>query len=143
VRLKVWIDRIKADCPAFAGRVGGMAAFIAAAADGARVAVPAAFVMRLQEVVEGSALTGGGTQQPAEETFGVMVCVAVSDREGVGADDAMEDIKLALLAALKGWEIDPAAGLVEYRGYETVDLTPARLWRRFDFSVLSGDAGTV
>ena len=143
MKLKVWIDRIKAQCPAFGGRVGGMAQLVINSAEGSRVGVPAAYVLRLQETVEGSLVTGPGVEQPAEETFGVLVCVDVADREGVSADDRMEDIKLQLLAALKGWEIDQAAGLVEYRGYETADLTPARLWRRFDFSVLSGDAGSV
>jgi hypothetical protein len=143
VKLKVWIDRIKDTCPIFAGRVGGMAQFVTAAVDGNRVPVPAAFVLRLLETVEGSILTGALVQQPAEETFGVLVCVDVADREGVSADDAMEDCKTALLTALKGWDLSAEAGLVEYRGYETIDMTPARLWRRFDFAILSGDAGTV
>jgi hypothetical protein len=143
VKLKTIIDRVKAECPGLSGRVGGTADFIAATAPRATFPVPHAFVLRLAETVEGSVLTGGLTQQPGEEAFGIVVCVGVADREGVSADDTMEDLKAELLVALKGWDADPDAGLMEYRGYETIELTPATLWRRFDFSILSGDAGSV
>jgi hypothetical protein len=78
--------------------------------------------------------------QPNEEFFGIVVCVSsAADRRGAAADDELDDIRTELLAALKGWEPDADRAPLEYRGFETLELNRARMWRRFDFSSLLGD----
>jgi len=139
VKLRILIDHIKAECPAFAGRVAGAAEFAAAAAEADRLAVPHAFVIRLVEDVEPS-ITAGAVEQPSEEWFGIVVCVSnTADARGQGGDDTLDDVRAELRAALKGWQPDADHAPMEYRGFETLDLTRARLWRRFDFSTLTSE----
>lgn len=119
-----------------ATRVGGVAE-LEAAQDNRELAVPHAFVYRLEDLPEESDEIGAGSQAMTE-TFGVLVAVTnTADGRGAAADDAMDDIRDALLAALKGWSPEGAHQELEYRGFETVELNRARLWRRFDFSTLT------
>ncbi|HYE49587.1 MAG TPA: hypothetical protein VEB20_08350 [Azospirillaceae bacterium] len=143
MKLSVLIARLREECPSFVNRVGGVGDLAAALEQGGAVATPHAFVVRLAEDIQPSVTAGSGAgavTQPSEEFFGVVVCVANgADGRGLEADDTLDDLRSELLAALKGWAPDAAHGPLEYRGFETLDMTRARLWRRFDFSSLLGD----
>lgn len=130
------IVRLRAQVGAFSTRVGG-AAELAVAEDNKELAVPHAFVYRLADQAEESQEVGSRTQAMVE-TFGVLVCVSnTADLRGAGADDTLDDIRDALISALKGWSPEGAHQEFDYAGFETVDLTRARVWRRFDFATLT------
>jgi hypothetical protein len=130
------IVRVRAEVAAFSNRVGGVAE-LEAAIDNKELAVPHAFVYRLEDLPEESDEIGAGTQA-MNETFGVLVAVAnTGDARGAAADDQLDDLRDALIAALKGWSPEGAHQELDYRGFETVEVTRARVWRRFDFATLT------
>ena len=136
MKLTAIIVRLRAQVAAFSSRVGGSAE-LAAAEDNKELAVPHAFVYRLADAPEESQEVGARTQAMTE-SFGVLVCVSnTADLRGAGADDTLDDIRDALLTALKGWSPEGAHQEFDYAGFETVELTRARVWRRFDFTSLT------
>lgn len=136
MKLSPIIVRLRSQVAALSNRVGGVAE-LEAAQRNEELAVPHAFVYRLDDLAEEGDEVGMGTQAMSE-AFGVLVVVsAAADDRGAAADDAMDDLRDALLAALKGWSPDGAHQEFEYRGFETIELSRARLWRRFDFVTLT------
>lgn len=131
------IVRLRAQVAAFSDRVGGATELAVAAEDSKELAVPHAFVYRLNDAPETSDEIGAGTQA-MDESFGVLVAVSnTGDVRGAGADDALDTLRDAILDALKGWSPDGDHQEFEYRGFETVELNRARVWRRFDFVTLT------
>lgn len=136
MRMKIIIDRLKAQCPTLGGRVSGMSDFLMAADREEALGTTHAFVIRLtSEVLPNDQV--GGVSQVFTERFGVFVCVnAAADRRGYDADDQFDDIRTELRAALVNWSPDGTRSPFEDDGFENVTATRARAWRRFDFATL-------
>lgn len=136
MKLKVLIDRIKAECPSFSSRVSGFSEFLMLEGREDALATPCAYVVRLiSEVLPNE--TVGAVVQTKTERFGVFVCVdARADAVGYDADDTLDDLRTELHAALVGWSPAADRGPLEEDGFENVTATRARVWRRFDFSTL-------
>lgn len=136
MKLKVIIDKLKADAPSLGGRVSGFSDFIAVAEREDSLAAPHAFVVRLNADVEPSS-TAGIVAQTIEERFGVLVCVdASADTRGLDADDRLDDLRSEIKAALVGWSPSPERSPFEDGGFETIAVNRARAWRRFEFTTL-------
>lgn len=136
MKLKVLIDRVKANCPSFGSRVSGFSDFLMIEGREEALATPCAFVVRLLVDVEPNE-TVMSVVQTKRERFGVFVCVdAAADPLGYDADDRLDDLRTELLAALVGWSPDATRAPFEDEGFENVIATRARAWRRFDLSTL-------
>lgn len=136
MKLKVIIDRIKAECPSFGGRVSGFSEFLMLEGREDATAAPCAYVVRLiSEVLPNETI--GSVVQTKTERYGVFVCVdARGDAVGYDADDKLDDLRAELHAALISWQPSPERGPLEDDGFENVTASRARVWRRFDFSTL-------
>ena len=132
------IARIRAQCATFSSRVAGAAELAAATEAGDNIAVPHAWVVYAGETAE-PAQTAGQVFQAVELGFAVVVAIDNSaDRRGAAATDSAFTIRESLLTALLGWEPVADVGLagVEYRGSEFLEMTRARLWHQFNFTVI-------
>lgn len=139
MKLAPLIARIKTEAAILSGRVGGLGELAAAVEASTDFALPHAFVVRLEEAVQPSTTTSP-PQQPIEEKFGVVVCVSnEDDPRGQSADDQLDDVRAELLAALKGWAPADDRSPMEYRGFANLEMSRACMWRRFNFSSLTGD----
>jgi hypothetical protein len=126
------IDRLKAQVAAFGARVAGTATLEGAAETD--LAVPHAFVVPQGDQTEPDEMAGGATVQIIRELFGVIVAVAnVSDERGQTAGDQIDDLRVALVAALEGFRPDPRYAPLEYYGSSYIESDRARLWWQFDF----------
>jgi len=136
------IERVRDQVAAFAGRVAGAAEF-AQAAEQEQFPVPHAFVLNAEEEVlvadaqsGARSLTAGQVSQVVWEVFAIVVAVDnTADLRGQAAGDQLDDLKLALHAALIGWspDADLYSGL-EYRGGSHLLATRARLWHEFRYA---------
>lgn len=134
------IARIKATMAArFGTRVGGTAEFVGARDSQDTMAVPHAFVMTLPDEPT-EPLTVSNNTQAIDDRLCVIVAVSnTADPRGQNADDQLDDIRTELLDALMNWEPgDPLfhSALI-YDGFENIELTRARLWRRFNFRTIT------
>jgi hypothetical protein len=128
----VIVARLKAECPAFAGRVGNAADF-EAAVENDNLTVPYAFVHLVRDTATETGLLGVVSQELVE-VFGVTVAVdnTVGIAGGVGSEQ-LDDIREELRAAMLGWVPDPYYRAFEYVSGEATGMTRARLWHRFEF----------
>lgn len=137
------IERLRDEVAAFSSRVAGAAELAAATELADTLAVPHAFVIYAGEDAEPPQTAGSGAGsgiQPVDLGFSVLVCVDnTGDRRGAAATDSVFSLRASILSALLGWV--PVAGVclapVEYRGSEFVEMSRARLWHQFNFSVLT------
>lgn len=133
------IARIRAQCATFSSRVAGAAELAAATEAGDNIAVPHAWVVYAGETAE-PAQTAGQVFQAIEMGFAVIVALSNAvDRRGAAATDSAFTIRDSLLTALLGWVpvADVCLAGVEYRGSEFLEMTRARLWHQFNFTVLT------
>jgi hypothetical protein len=136
MKLKIVIDRLKAEAPVFEGRVAGAAEF-ETEVENTDLAVPCAFVIRLADT-PGASLTAGEIVQPLDERVGVLVAVSnAGDRRGQDGAEDLDDIRAALWEALLGWAPSDEHGAIQYRGARHLGMNRARLWHQFDFSALA------
>lgn len=136
MKAKVIIDRLKAECPSFGSRVTGMADLGIFVDAGGSMSMPCAFVLRVDEFVQPNQ-EAGTVAQVIEETWGVLVAVSsTADTRGYDADNALDDLRDEIRAAIINWQPDTDRSPFEYRGFENIDFDLARLWRRFEFSTL-------
>lgn len=134
MKLKVVIDRIKAQCPTFSNRVSGFSDFLSIEGREDTMTSPCCFVVRLLSDVLPNEIAGA-VQQVKTERFGVFVCVdARADEIGYDADDKFDDLRRELITALCGWSPSEDRSPFEDEGFENVTASRARAWRRFDFS---------
>lgn len=143
IDLATIIAALRDKVAAFGGRVSGAAEFEAAFdASGAAIA-PAAWVIPLDDSVEN--LSQSGTVMALTENFGVYVLIdASADPRGQAAWNSVTAMRLALWGALLGWVPAEGCSAFAYEGGELVRLDRARLFYRFEFSVVStiDDAGS-
>lgn len=98
-------------------------------------ALPAAYVVRLDEDAEIAEVTEYGNDylQELTEHFGVMVFLDNSDNRGQTAADKLDDIRAELFKALCGWCPSEAHDPIEYEGGTLQALTRDRLIYFFEF----------
>lgn len=100
---------IRQRCPSFANRVKGVGDIDAAYEDekGVEITLPAAFVVPLEDEATDLAVTRH-TKQVLVETLCVIVVVAVGedDASGQDAEEAFQDLRDELLAALVDYNPD-------------------------------------
>jgi len=143
------IEQLRSRCPAFAGRVAGAADFRQGLENyNANMALPAAYVVPLdQEAERNSVMTG--FIQLVEKTIGVVVELdARADRRGQDPAMSYETIETQLFKSLLLWA--PAGCRVpnlqgyQFRGGRFLDLDRARLFYQWEFllpwQIDNGDA---
>lgn len=130
MKIRTVIDRVKAECPTFAGRVAGTAEYAAAAdaLESVRLDLPAAFVYR-SGGIPSEAATIGAVVQMRPETFGIIVAIDNgTDAPGFAASEALDTIIEELLAAMLGWQPDDDHNAFVFEGDQHLDLNRGRLW---------------
>lgn len=120
------VERLRMEVPRL--RLIGGAAQLARARDGATV-LPAAFVLPVAETAEANPYMDQGVQQKVSEDFVVLVAAQnVSDDEGAAALEALAPMRLAVRAALLGWQPDADADNVEFVRGDLVEFQDSVLW---------------
>lgn len=127
------IAALRDRCPTFAKRVAGAAEFNALS-ENAKLAVPAAYVLPLDDK-PGDANTNAGFRQTLRDSFGVVVALDnQADQRGQKAtSDAVRVIRPELFRALLGWDPDDDHGPITYEGGQLQDMNRSVLWYRFEF----------
>jgi hypothetical protein len=126
------IAHLRAQCPTFAGRVGGGIEFDAAR-ENAQMAMPAAYVIYTGDSPAENALQNE-TSQEIKDEFDVVVFLATKDERGQSLVDELHDIRAELLRALVG--LEPASGYegIEYEDSLLLNLDRNRALYKYGFS---------
>lgn len=117
------------------GRVAGAADFAQAIEDQAWMALPAAYVIPLDEDTDENP-PGPGLDQHISERMGVIVEMDnTADRRGQASASQFAPIRTAVFAALLNWRIDPimAAQGLAYGGGRLLQFDRARLFYQWEF----------
>ena len=148
------ILRLRAECPIFEQRVGGMAAFDKATTEDVAYAMPYAFVIPVEE--EADEAQGNAIAQMMHQTYIVVVAIdnseAREDGRGYNARTKLMEVRRQLLDALFGWEpfswsigvpeypegmddLKPnsRADTIRYRGNSLIKMSDKRAWYQFEF----------
>lgn len=128
------IQRIRDECPMFAGRVAGASGFRSCNMQDDFPA-PHAFVLPLHDQDGGEAFISDlGQMVPVR--FAVVVAVSnVSDEPGFEAGERLVDARNQLAAALIGYRPAEDHAPVLYLGMDEMpDVTRARAWAQFNFA---------
>ena len=121
----------------FAGRVAGAAEFQAILESSAIPATPpAAWVVPLDDSAE--PMNETGTILHLTERFGVFVLLdSTADPRGQTARVDVETVRLDLWKTLLGWEPETNTYPIQYEGGEVIKLDRARLFYRYEFSMIT------
>jgi len=126
------IEAIRARCAVFANRVGGAAEF-KALPENAALAVPAAFVIPLDDSPDEN-LSQNDVRQRLRDGFAVVVAVSnLVDERGQSAAAALRSIRADLWRALLGWRPTADYNGVVYQGGGAIVVDRARVWYQFEF----------
>lgn len=135
MKIKLIIDRLKATCPIFLGRVSGAAALAQAVELAADWTVPAAFVVPLSETADQNELLGDFSSQWVAIRFGVAILVSnTSDEPGFTAAEAVVDAFAQIRAALVGWQPSETFQAIDYVSGELGEFDRARLFWELQFA---------
>lgn len=125
------ITHLKINCPALR-QVGGAAEFSALPETGPQ-AVPAAFVVPLEERAGHNTLDTGISQR-VDTRFGVILAVRnLRDGVGAAANDDLETLRRAIKDALLGWRPTGADDVCTFGGGRVLQLANQVLWWQDDF----------
>lgn len=131
------ISQLRSYCPALEGRVAGSADFDTGVDTTVNMALPAAYVIPLDDETSEN-LDMSGLQQLVHERIAVIVEFdASTDRRGQAAVSQVEAMKYDLFAALLNWQIAPARAVkgIEYAGSRLLAFDRARLFYQWDFAL--------
>lgn len=137
------IAQVRTHCPMFAGRVAGAADFARGLETEGQLALPAAYVIPLDEDA-GENGSQSGLYQNVTERIGVVVEFPnTTDRRGQSVTPLYAPTRAQLFAALLNWQIDlhdPAAtrrtpGALQYGGGQLREFDRARLFYQWDFTL--------
>lgn len=133
---KIIIDRIKAECAVFSGRVAGAAELAALEDERVRLSVPHAFV-RYRGSDAQDAGTGPKTLQIRDGIYEIVVAVSnATDEQGIAAHQSLIAIDAALRSALLGWAVTGSDGTdwpLIFGGDEIEAMDRARLFHTWRF----------
>lgn len=131
MQLATILSHLKANCPALR-QVGGAADFSALPEAGPQ-AVPAAFVVPLDEHAGPNKLDTGISQR-VDVRLGVILAVRnLRDGVGAAANDDLETLRRAIKDALLGWRPPDAVDVCIYGGGRVLQLNNQVLWWQDDF----------
>jgi len=137
--LASFIAQLRANAPMFGGRVAGAAEYAAALRDyTTSLALPAAYVLPLDQEVESGAPTWGGLQQLVHVGVGVAVELdAQTDRRGQAPAMDLDAVRDQLFGAVLNYQMDDChvARGVYYTGAHGLNLDRGRLFYQFNFGV--------
>ncbi|MCW8918912.1 MAG: hypothetical protein OQL08_08875 [Gammaproteobacteria bacterium] len=127
------VAELKAHCPLFEGRVAGAAEF-RPLPENARLDLPSAYVVGEPDQ-PGQPNLSGGYRQDVTDGFSIIVVLDNSgDVRGQAAWDQGEDVRLSLIRALVGWQVDDAYGPIAYDGGgEILHMDRARVYIAYGF----------
>lgn len=130
------IARIRQACPSFALRVAGAAEF-AALPQNAKVALPAAFVIPMDDQAGEQESQNRYRQVLTDRVAVVVVLDNSADRRGQAAVTTVDGIRAELWRALLLWPPGPEYDGLFYEGGQGLQMDAARLYYQFEFSAVS------
>lgn len=117
----------------FAGRIAGAAEFAILSPD-AKLAMPAAYVIPLDDSAQPNT-SDNGYSQLVRDGFAVIVVLSnTSDELGNSSVAQVQPIRNVLNAALLSWAPDSEHGPIEYEGGQLLDIDRARLYYQFEYA---------
>lgn len=117
----------------FAGRIAGAAEFAVLSPD-AKLAMPAAYVIPLDDSAQPNT-SDNGYSQLVRDGFAVIVVLSnTSDELGNSSVAQVQPIRNVLNAALLSWKPDSEHGPIEYEGGQLLDIDRARLYYQFEYA---------
>lgn len=125
------VQAVRERCPSFNQRVAAAAEF-KILPEGAALAVPAGYVVPLDETTE--PVQGNNNRQTIRESFAVIVALAPQDARGQGAAQSVHSLRGELFRALLGWCPDTDYTEIEYEGGQLLHLDRGRMWWQFEFA---------
>lgn len=127
------ITRIRQSCPSFSERVAGAAEF-AALGPNAKVGLPAAFVIPLDDQAGEQESMNRYRQKLTDRVAVVVVLDNSADRRGQAAAAGVHALRAELWRALLLWPPGEEYDGLMYEGGQGLDLNPAHLYYQFEFS---------
>jgi hypothetical protein len=135
MQLEIIIQALRVRCPVFGNRVAGAAQF-KMLQESAALAVPAAFVIPLDDAPQES-IAINSVRQSMRDSFSVIVAVSnVADERGQTAAHDIDAMRAVLWAALLGWRPTLRYDGIAYEGGSVLAMDRARLWYQFEFGAL-------
>lgn len=133
MNIPLLIAAIRQRCPSFSQRVAGAAQF-RMLPESAALAVPAAFVIPLDDTPEENR-SQTGYRQKVRDGFAVIIALSnAADERGQDASSNLHFIRRELFRALLGWQVDEDYDAIAYDGGTLLAMDRARLWYQFEFS---------
>lgn len=126
------VAHLRANCPAFSGRVSAGIDWDAVATS-SKLSHPSAYVIATGD----QALPNGmenAIRQDITDEIDVVVVLDTADERGQAANDLLHTIRSELWRALVGWVPDVDYDLMEYDGGALVHINRARVIYRYGFS---------
>ena len=127
------IERIRATCPSFAQRVAGAAEF-AALPQNAKVALPAAFVIPMDDRAGEQESQNRYRQALTDRVAVVMVLDNSADRRGQAAVTTVHSLRAELWRSLLLWPPGPEYDGLIYEGGQGLLMDGARLYYQLEFA---------
>lgn len=117
----------------FSGRIAGAAEFAALSPD-AKLAMPSAYVIPLDDSAQPNG-SDNGYSQIVRDGFAVIVVLSNdADELGNSSVAQVQPIRNVLNAALLSWSPDSEHGPIEYEGGQLLDVDRARLYYQFEYA---------
>ncbi len=131
------IQHLRDRAPTFQGRVAGAAELAVGVQDAAQMALPAAYVIPLDEEAEANSLANALRQKVMERIGVVVEFDNRADRRGQTIASLFDATRAELWAALLNWRVDPVRAVrgLEYAGGRLGDWDRARLFYQWDFTL--------
>lgn len=117
----------------FAGRIAGAAEFAALSPD-AKLSLPAAYVIPLDDSAQPNT-SENGYSQIVRDGFAVIVVLSNdADELGKSSVAQVQGIRNILNASLLSWSPDSEHGPIEYEGGQLLDVDRSRLYYQFEYA---------
>lgn len=131
------VEALKTRCAVqFSGRVAGAAEF-QQLEPSAKLIMPAAYVIPLDDNAEPNQSDNGYSQE-IRDTFAVIVVLSnVADEPGKASIVQIQPIRNALFSALLAWAPDAEHGIIEYEGGQLLGVDRSRMYYQFEFSAMT------
>ena len=131
--LDILIAQVRSYVPSLAGRVGGAAEF-KMLPEAANMAVPAAYVIPLDD--EAEKMSQNGVRHKINDGFAVIVALSnAPDERGQASASAVYGMRRELWRALVGFQPSTDYRGIAYEGRTLLALDRSRAWWQFEFSV--------
>lgn len=127
------IARLRATCPSFGQRVAGAAEF-AALPQNAKVTLPAAFVIPMDDRAEAQESMNRYRQALTDRVAVVMVLDNTADRRGQAAVTTVHSLRTEVWRSLLLWPPGPEYDGLFYEGGQGLQMDAARLYYQLEFA---------